>query len=105
MKLIPSIPVVLLLAGPAAAQAPVEKDHAAKMARGTDLFKNHVRPVLVARCLKCHDGDKTEGELDLTDRDRLHKGGDHGPAVVPGEPTKSLLYRMIAHEKKPAMPY
>src|SRR5205814_2321847 len=46
-----------------------------------------------------------EGELDITDRDRLLKGGDHGPAIVPGDPKKSLLYLMAAHEKKPAMPY
>src|SRR5262249_292274 len=54
---------------------------------------------------KCHGGEKTEGELDLSDRDRLLKGGDHGPAVAPGEPTKSPLYLMVAHEKKPGMPY
>ena len=48
---------------------------------------------------------ETKGELDITDRDRLLKGGDHGPAMVPGEPKKSLLYLMAAHDKKPAMPY
>ena len=48
---------------------------------------------------------KTEGEFDLSDRDRLLKGGDHGPAVVANDPGKSLLYLMVAHEKKPAMPY
>src|SRR5437660_910293 len=100
-----AVAVVACLASLAAAQAPVEKDHAEKMARGTDLFKKHVRAVLVTQCLKCHGGEKTEGELDLTDRDRLLRGGEHGPAVVPGEPKKSLLYLMVAHEKKPAMPY
>ncbi|HEX3152845.1 MAG TPA: PSD1 and planctomycete cytochrome C domain-containing protein, partial [Gemmataceae bacterium] len=87
------------------AQAPVEKDHAEKMARGKEIFQMHVRPVLVNQCLKCHGGEKTEAEFDLTDRERLLKGGDHGAAVVPFEPKKSLLYLMIAHEKKPAMPY
>jgi mono/diheme cytochrome c family protein len=83
----------------------VEKDHAEKMARGLDIFKKHVRPILTSQCVKCHGGAKTEGELDLTDRDRLLKGGDHGAAIVPGEPKKSLLYLMVAHEEKPAMPY
>jgi cytochrome c553 len=87
------------------AQAPVEKDHAEKMARGTDIFKKHIRPVLVNQCLHCHGSKETKGELDLSDRDRLLKGGDHGPAFVPGEPKKSLIYLMVAHEKKPAMPY
>jgi cytochrome c553 len=89
----------------AMAQAPVEKDHAEKFARGTEVFKKHIRPVLMTQCLKCHGGEKTEGELDLSDRDRLLKGGDHGPAVVVNEPKRSLLYLMVAHEKKPAMPY
>jgi cytochrome c553 len=87
------------------AQAPVEKDHVEKMARGSDIFKKRIRSVLIDQCLKCHGGEKTEGELDLTDRDRLLKGGEHGPAVVPGEPKKSPLYLMVAHEKKPTMPY
>src|SRR5438552_2137608 len=79
------------VAGPAAAQVPVEKDHAEKVARGTAIFKQHVRPVLVGQCLKCHGGEKTEAELEVTDRDKLLKGGEHGPAVVPGDPKKSLL--------------
>jgi mono/diheme cytochrome c family protein len=105
MKHLLPLVITASLAPWASAQAPVEKDHAEKMARGTDLFKKHVRPILVNQCLKCHGGEKTEGELDLTDRDRLLKGGDHGPAVVAGAPKKSLLYLMVAHDKKPGMPY
>ena len=105
MKHLLPLAFAICLAPWAVAQAPVEKDHAEKMARGTDIFKKHVRAVLINQCLKCHGGEKTEGELDLTDRDRLVKGGDHGPAVVPGEPRKSLLFLMAAHEKKPGMPY
>src|SRR5262245_35404303 len=101
MKHFVATAIVALISYPLVAQLPVDKDHAEKMARGTDIFKKHVRPVLISQCLKCHGGAKTEGELDVTDRDRLLKGGDHGPAIVPGEPKKSLLYLMAAHEKKP----
>ena len=104
MKHFLSLLALLGLLAPVEAQ-PLEKDHAEKMARGTELFKKHVRPLLTKHCLKCHGGETTEGELDLTDRDRLLKGGDHGPAIVSGEPKKSLLYVMTAHEKKPGMPY
>ena len=83
----------------------VDKDHAEKMARGLDLFKKHVRPTLVENCLKCHGGKTTEGELDISDRDRLLKGGNGGPAFVSGDAKKSLLFRMIDHEKKPFMPF
>ncbi len=105
MKNLSSLAVVCCSIAAATAQAPVDKDHAAKMARGAEIFKKSVRAVLIAQCLKCHGGAKTEGELDITDRDRLLKGGDHGPALVPGDPKKSLLYLMVAHAKKPAMPY
>jgi hypothetical protein len=75
------------------------------MARGLDIFKHHVRPVLIRQCLKCHGGAMTEGELDISDRDRLLKGGSGGPAFVTGDATKSLLYRLINYEKKPFMPH
>ncbi len=84
---------------------PVDKDHAEKMARGLDLFKKHVRPVLVQQCLKCHGGATTESELDITDRDRLLKGGLSGPAFVSGDAKKSLLVKLLQHEKKPFMPF
>src|SRR5262245_50235896 len=105
MKHLITLAVVCCTLAPALAQQPVDKDHAEKMARGTNIFKKHVRQVLINQCLKCHGGAKTEGELDITDRDRLLKGGDHGSAIVSGEPKKSLLYLMATHEKKPGMPY
>jgi len=87
------------------AAQPIDKDHAAKMAHGLDLFKQHVRPMLTTHCLSCHGGKTTEAELDISDRDRLLKGGNGGAAIVPGDAAKSLLYRMMAHEKKPGMPF
>src|SRR5262249_12187197 len=85
-----------LTVGPAAlGQNQVAKDldpeHAAKMAKGLDLFKKHVRPLIESKCLRCHGGTKVESELDLSDRDHLIKGGLHGPAIVPGKSKDSLL--------------
>jgi hypothetical protein len=84
---------------------PIDKDHAEKMARGLDIFKKNVRPVLVQQCLNCHGGKKTESELDITDRDRLLKGGSRGPAFVSGDAKKSLLHKVVSHEQKPFMPH
>ncbi|MCE9532490.1 MAG: PSD1 and planctomycete cytochrome C domain-containing protein [Planctomycetes bacterium] len=83
----------------------VDDDHAAKMARGLAVFKDKVRPVLLQQCLHCHGGKTTEGELDLSDRDRLLKGGNSGPAFVSGDAKKSLLVKLVHHEKKPVMPH
>jgi hypothetical protein len=49
LRLLPSAAVVLVLAGLAPAKDEIDKDHAAKMARGLDVFKKHVRPVLAER--------------------------------------------------------
>jgi len=83
---------------------PVEKDHAAKMARGLALFKEQVRPVLTKRCLRCHGGKSTESEFDLHDRHGLLKGGTTGPAVIPGKASDSLLLKLVRHQKEPHMP-
>jgi hypothetical protein len=90
----------------AAAEPPkvVEPDHAAKMAKSADLFKSHVGPLLKSQCLRCHGGKKTEGGLDIANRDKLLKGGEHGAAVVLGDAKKSLLYLLAAHLKEPHMP-
>src|SRR5438477_607956 len=81
LALLAAFAIVAVAAGQ---PAPAEKDHAEKMTRGLDVFKQHVRPMLVERCLKCHGGKKTEAEFDLSDRDRLLRGGSAGPAILAG---------------------
>src|SRR5687768_796023 len=71
----------------AAAQAPEAKAEAPNFARG-------VWPIIEAKCLPCHGGDekKRKAGLDLRTRAGALKGGDGGPALVPGRPEKSPLY-------------
>src|SRR3954462_2455131 len=83
----------------------VDPDHVAKMAKGTELFKASVRGVLQAKCVKCHSGERLEGEFDMGTRESLLKGGGRGAAVVPHDHTKSLLYQLTAHQKEPHMPH
>ena len=89
----------------ARAVEPVDADHAAKMAKGLELFKDRVRPVLLERCFKCHGSESVESGFDMTDRDKLLKGGDSGAVVVPHKSAESLLCKLITHEKKPFMPH
>ena len=58
-------------------------------------FEVKIRPVLVQTCGKCHGGDKVKGDLRLNARANLLKGGDSGPAIVPGDPDKSLLIQAL----------
>src|SRR3954470_5491685 len=62
-------------------------------------FERDVRPVLVERCVKCHGPAKASGGLRLDSREALRKGGDSGPAVVPGKPADSRLVKAIRREK------
>jgi hypothetical protein len=63
-------------------------------------FEKNIRPVLVKECYSCHatTAEKIRGGLKLDTRDAARKGGDNGPAIVPGEPQKSLLLRAIKHQ-------
>ncbi|MCS6851921.1 MAG: PSD1 and planctomycete cytochrome C domain-containing protein [Gemmataceae bacterium] len=87
-----------------AAEPVVGPDHGAKMARGLELFKRAVRPVLTQHCLGCHGEKATEAGLDLGDREGLLRGGESGPAVVVGRGKDSLLVKLISHARTPKMP-
>lgn len=60
-------------------------------------FLTQILPILEKRCYECHSEaeDQDDGGLVLDTRSGWMKGGDHGPAVVPGEPRKSPLIRSI----------
>ena len=66
------------------AQGEVQPDHANKMAKGLAIFRDGVSQALKQRYIKCHGGEKVRGDLDITTRNLLLKGGSEGPAVVPG---------------------
>src|SRR5215813_9587715 len=57
-------------------------------------FEAKVRPVLAANCYDCHT-DQHFGGLRLDSREGLLKGGATGPAIVPGDPDKSLLIQAV----------
>src|SRR5262245_56920615 len=67
--------------------------------REIEFFEKKIRPILVAHCYACHSADtKPSGGLRLDDRHGLLTGGDSGPAVIPGEPAKSLLLLRVTHK-------
>ncbi|MCA9141068.1 MAG: DUF1549 domain-containing protein, partial [Planctomycetales bacterium] len=60
-----------------------------------DFFESQVRPLLVKRCYSCHAGAKSGGGLSLETLAGWKKGGESGPAIVPGDPDQSLLVDAI----------
>ncbi|HYZ87508.1 MAG TPA: DUF1549 domain-containing protein, partial [Bryobacteraceae bacterium] len=62
----------------------------------TEQFEMKVRPLLAKNCFACHR-QTAMGGLRLDSRESILKGGGSGPAVVPGEPDKSLIIQAVAH--------
>src|ERR1041385_2897455 len=73
------------------ARSPAQPPEAA---RSVDFFEANVRPVLAANCYDCHT-DERMGGLRVDSRESLLKGGRSGPAIVPGDPEKSLLIQAV----------
>src|SRR5437764_4837615 len=69
-----------------------------------NLYTDFIRPVFEKSCNSCHSSQTKSSGLDLSSRDGLLRGGERGPAIVPGDPKSSLLYKTVAHEAEPHMP-
>ena len=63
----------------------------------TDHFESAIRPLLIAHCIECHGPDRQESGLRLDSRPGWMKGGDRGPAIVPGDPENSILLLAVKH--------
>jgi hypothetical protein len=62
-------------------------------------FEKNIRPILSQQCYECHSSQHDiKGGLSLDSKEGLLKGGDSGPALVPGKPEKSLILSAIKHE-------
>ncbi len=71
---------------------------------GDVFFESKIRPLLLSRCIECHGDTDPDGELSLTSREGLLKGGTLGPALVPGKPKESLVISAIHHDAFLKMP-
>jgi hypothetical protein len=93
----PSIFLGAILTIPAAA-LPGDAPRRRPAAPAADaFFEQKIRPVLADACLKCHGGKKVRGGLRLDTRAGLLKGGEHGPALIPGDPERSLLLQALRY--------
>jgi len=69
------------------------------VARGAESavsFKRDIAPVLVAKCLACHNAEKAKGGYRLHTFEALMRSGSSKDApIVAGRPDQSALYRLI----------
>ncbi|MFM8933502.1 MAG: DUF1549 domain-containing protein, partial [Gemmataceae bacterium] len=93
--------VSISVAYPAAASEGTASDSA--------FFEKKIRPLLDQHCLKCHSeqaraSGKLRGGLLLDSAEGWRKGGDTGPAILPGKATESLLVQSLSHTGDLKMP-
>ena len=62
-------------------------------------FEKDIRPILVQRCYECHSAGakKVRGGFLLDSREGLLRGGDSGPAIVPGDASASRLMEAVSY--------
>lgn len=59
--------------------------------------------LLTAKCAMCHNERSGASGFSVSTIESIRRGGKRGPALVPGKPDESLLFRLISGGK-PAMP-
>src|ERR1700730_8548886 len=77
--------------------------HSPTAAQKTPITDKEIRPIL-ERCLQCHGEAIQMSKLDLRTREGILKGGEKGPAVMPGDSAGSLLFKRITGQQQPVMP-
>lgn len=87
---------IALLSAPAWG-AEVAGDDAARAVQ-REAFERQVRPLLAEHCYGCHGPEKQEGGLRLDRHGNILRGGESGPAVVPGDADASPLIQAVRYE-------
>jgi len=64
-------------------------------------FDRDIAPLLIQRCVECHQGDDPSGGLSLTSEKSLRAGGDSGAVIKPDAPGTGLLLQRIVHGEMP----
>ncbi|CAN5786529.1 PSD1 and planctomycete cytochrome C domain-containing protein [soil metagenome] len=77
----------------------------AKAREAAKLFTEKISPLLEKSCVHCHGPEEHKGDLRLDSLAAALLGGQSGPALVPGDPGKSLLLQLVKHmDPKREMP-
>jgi cytochrome c553 len=91
--------IVACVTSPAASLRAAEPDP-----KKDAFFEQQIRPLLLGSCARCHGPKKQESGLRVDVQAGLMKGGDSGPALVPGKPDQSLLLKAVRHQGDVHMP-
>ncbi|MFM9960823.1 MAG: PSD1 and planctomycete cytochrome C domain-containing protein [Planctomycetaceae bacterium] len=83
---------------------PIDAAAASEQPTGTvpaPSFDKDVRPLLQAKCWRCHGEEVRKGELALHTPAGIRKGSESGPVVVASQSAKSRLYELVRDGEMP----
>lgn len=69
-----------------------------------EVWHSKVVPILDRYCTKCHAGVQQKSGLDVRSLDTILRGGEAGPAIIPGKPEDSRLIQYVQTGADPHMP-
>src|ERR1700759_5447109 len=95
------LPVSFQTIRAADAPAPTAAPAAQPSPEQNEFFEKKIPPLHASECFQCHSaeaGTKLKGNLRLDSRELSLKGGYTGPAIVPGNPGKSLALTAISYK-------
>lgn len=87
----------------AKAEAIIKKAGDAKLPPASDKkvdFIKDIKPIFDKSCLDCHDKSGPMGKFRIDKREEVMKGGESGPAIIPGKSDKSPIVYYAAHAIK-----
>ena len=58
-------------------------------------YVTQVKPILARHCAACHGVKKQQVGLRIDSAKGMLDGGDSGPAIIPGEAAKSLIFQAV----------
>lgn len=64
-------------------------------------FERDIAPLILSKCVECHQANHRSGGLSLTAHTEIAAGGDSGPAVNVNDPASSLLIERIQNGEMP----
>lgn len=67
-------------------------------------FYRDIYPFLKNNCISCHNKTTTKADLNMETPEMMIKGGEAGPALVPGKSAESLVVLASLHEQDMEMP-
>ncbi len=75
---------------------PGKEEPAGNLPDNPTIFTHLVMPILEEKCVKCHNPNKSKGELLLASYEDMLKGGKNGPAIVMDNLGESPLLQRMA---------